>query len=145
MTRHGLALASALMLGATAAYAESMISPEGIAASETSVTVGSVTADKDGYLVVHRTDFTGTIPGSIIGHAPVKAGDNAGVSITLDKKAEVGTKLIVMLHEEGDNDTDFDAADKPATTGRGPVQQIVNKRKTRDQRPASSVADQGSD
>jgi predicted esterase len=47
------------------------------------------------------------------------------VAITLEKKAEPGAKLIVMLHEEGDNDTDFDAADKPATSGRGPVQQIV--------------------
>jgi hypothetical protein len=125
MIRHGLALAGALTLGALAASAESMIAPAGITASESSVTVGSVTAEKDGYLVVHRTDFTGTIPGTVIGHAPVKAGENTDVAITLEKKAEPGAKLIVMLHEEGDNDTDFDAADKPATSGRGPVQQIV--------------------
>jgi hypothetical protein len=125
MIRHGLALAGALTLGALTASAESMIAPAGITASESSVTVGSVTAEKDGYLVVHRTDFTGTIPGTVIGHAPVKAGENTDVAITLEKKAEPGAKLIVMLHEEGDNDTDFDAADKPATSGRGPVQQIV--------------------
>lgn len=125
MIRHGLALAGALTLGALTASAESMIAPAGITASESSVNVGSVTAEKDGYLVVHRTDFTGTIPGTVIGHAPVKAGENTDVAITLEKKAEPGAKLIVMLHEEGDNDTDFDAADKPATSGRGPVQQIV--------------------
>ena len=125
MIRHGLALAGALTLGALTASAESMIAPAGIAAWGSSVNVGSVTAEKDGYLVVHRTDFTGTIPGTVIGHAPVKAGENTDVAITLEKKAEPGAKLIVMLHEEGDNDTDFDAADKPATSGRGPVQQIV--------------------
>lgn len=125
MIRHGLALAAAMTLGAMAAKAESMISPDGIKATTSAVQVSSVTAEKDGYLVVHRTDFTGTLPGTVIGHAPVKAGENAEVSVVLEKQAEAGDKLIVMLHEEGDNDTDFDAADKPVTSGRGPVQQIV--------------------
>lgn len=125
MIRHALALSAALTLGAVAAQAENMISADGLKATESTVTVGSVTAEKAGYVVVHRTDITGTIPGDVIGHAPVKAGENADVSITLDNKPKAGTNLIVMLHEEGDNDTDFDAADKPATSGRGPVQQIV--------------------
>jgi len=125
MIRHGFAFAIAMTLGTLAANAENMIAPDSIKASGSSVTVGSVTAEKDGYLVVHRTDFTGTLPGTVVGHAPVKAGENADISITLDKPADAGSKLIVMLHEEGDNDTDFDAADKPATSGRAPVQQIV--------------------
>jgi hypothetical protein len=125
MIRHGAALAAALTLGALTAHAASMISPDGLKASESAVTVGAVTAEKDGYLVVHATDFTGTIPGTVIGHAPVKAGENTGVAITLERKAKAGSKLIVMLHEEGNNDTTFDSADKPATSGRGPVQQIV--------------------
>lgn len=125
MIRHAMLLAGALTLGAITAHAENMISPEGLKASGSSVTVGSITAEKDGYVVVHRTDITGTIPGAVIGHAPVKAGENADVSVTLEQKPEAGTNLIVMLHEEGDNDTDFDAADKPATSGRGPVQQVV--------------------
>lgn len=125
MNKYGLALTAALTLGAVAAHAEGAIAPDTIKASGGSVTVGSVTADKDGYLVVHRTDFTGTLPGSVIGHAPVKAGQNADVAITLDTPAEAGTKLIVMLHEEGDNDADFDAADKPAMAGGNVVQQVV--------------------
>ncbi|MDQ8699400.1 hypothetical protein [Hyphomicrobium sp. LHD-15] len=125
MIKQALALTTALTLGAFAAQAESMISTNGLKASETAVSVGSVKADKDGYLVVHATDFTGTIPGTVIGHAPVKAGESAEVSIPLERKAKAGAKLIVMLHEEGDNNTAFDAADKPATSGRGPVQQIV--------------------
>lgn len=125
MVRHGLALAAALTIGAWSAAAESTIAADSIKATASSVVVGSVTADKDGYLVVHRTDFTGTLPGSMVGHAAVKAGPNVDVSITLDKPVEAGTKLIVMLHEEGNNDTAFDAADKPAKSAAGVVQQIV--------------------
>lgn len=125
MIKHALVLTTALTFGAISAQAESMISTDGLKATESAVSVGTVKADKDGYVVVHSTDFTGTIPGTVIGHAAVKAGESAEVSIPLDRKTKAGDKLIVMLHEEGDNDTDFDAADKPATTGRGPVQQIV--------------------
>ncbi len=125
MIGRGLVLVSALMVSAFAAHAENIISTTGLKASTSAVSVGSVTAEKDGYIVVHRTDFTGTLPGQIIGHAPVKAGENAEVSVPLDKPAEAGAKLIVMLHEEGNNDTTFDAADKPVKAGRGLVQQIV--------------------
>ena len=88
MIRHGLALSAALTLGAIAAHAENTISPEGLSASTNTVSIGTVTAEKDGYVVVHRTDFTGTLPGSVIGHAPVKAGQNAEVRVTLDKQAK---------------------------------------------------------
>ena len=128
MFERTLSIAVALTLGAAAAYAESVISPDGLKASGASVTVGSATAEKDGYVVVHRTDFTGTLPGAMIGHAPVKAGQNADISITLDKPAEPGTNLIVMLHEEGNNDTVLDDADKPAKAGGKVVQQIVTVR-----------------
>lgn len=125
MLKQAVLLTAILTAGSIAARAESTIAADSIKASGSSVTVGSVTADKPGYLVVHRTDFTGTLPGSVIGHAPVKAGQNADVAITLDKPAEAGSKLIVMLHEEGDNDTEFDSADKPAKSAQGPVQEIV--------------------
>jgi hypothetical protein len=125
MVKHALVLTTALTFGALSAQAESMISTDGLKASPSAVSVGTVQADKDGYLVVHSTDFTGTLPGTVIGHTAVKSGASAEISIPLDRTTKAGDKLIVMLHEEGDNDTDFDAADKPATSGRGPVQQIV--------------------
>jgi hypothetical protein len=125
MMKRMLLAVSALAIGTVAAQAENMISTEGLKASTNAVTVGSVKAEKDGYVVVHRTDFTGTLPGTVIGHAPVKAGDNAEVSVPLSAQAEAGAKLIVMLHAEGDGNTTFDAADKPVTAGRGPVQQTV--------------------
>ncbi len=120
-----LTTALALALGAAPAFAANMIAPDGLKASESTVTVGSVTADRAGYLVVHEADETGTIPGTIIGHAAVKAGESKGVKITLEKKPKAGSKLIVMLHSEDDNDTDFDDADKAVTEGRGPVMQVV--------------------
>jgi len=125
MIRHGLALSLAFTLGAASASAESAISADGLKATESSVTVPAVTAEKAGYVVVHATDFTGTIPGSVIGHAPVTAGENADIAINLERTMKSGAKLIVMLHEEGNNDTQFDKADPPATSGRGPVQQSV--------------------
>lgn len=125
MMKRAIALTSALTLGALAAHAENTISTDGLKASTSAVSVGTVTAEQDGYLVVHRTDFTGTLPGAIIGHAPIKAGQSAEVSVPLSVQPEAGSKLIVMLHAEGNGDTTFDAADKPVTAGRGPVQQIV--------------------
>lgn len=125
MIKRAIVLVSALSLGALAAHAESMISTDGLKASASAVSIGTVTAEKDGYVVVHRTDFTGTLPGSVVGHAAVKAGANAEVSVPLDKQQEPGTKLIVMLHEEGDGDTDFDDADKPVRANGAPVQQTV--------------------
>jgi hypothetical protein len=125
ITKYALPFALALTLGAFAAHAENSISPDGLKATESSVTINSVTSDKAGYVVVHTTDFTGTIPGTVIGNTPVQPGANSAVSVTLDQKVKAGTKLIVMLHEEGDNDSDFDSADKPATAGRAPVQQFV--------------------
>jgi hypothetical protein len=122
---YGLPFA-AFMLASVEAHADNTIAADSIKASANTVTVGSVTAGKDGYLVVHRTDFTGTLPGSVIGHAPVKAGQNTDVSITLDKPADAGAKLIVMLHEEGNGDTVFDSSDKPVKSAKGgAVQEIV--------------------
>jgi len=125
MIKHAIALAGALTIGALGAQAESMISADGLKATQGAVKINSVTAEKPGYVVVHRTDVTGTIPGTVIGHAPVVAGDNAEVSVVLNPVPEAGTTLIVMLHAEGDGDSDFDSADKPVTSGRSPVQQSV--------------------
>jgi hypothetical protein len=125
-TMKKLILASALSLAAFSvpARAADMIAPDGLKASPSSVTVASASAGKAGYLVVHES-ADGTTAGAVIGHKAIKAGDNKNVSIPLEKKMKAGAKLIVMMHSEDDNDTDFDEADKPVTSGRGPVEQIV--------------------
>jgi len=121
-----LILASAMSLVAFAApaWAEDKIDADGLKATPNSVTVGSVTAGKAGYLVVHVTD-DGTTAGTIIGNKAIQAGANENVSIPLERKMKAGAKLIVMMHSEDDNDTEFDEADKPVTSGRGPVQQVL--------------------
>lgn len=124
-SRHMLALALALTTAAAVARAENAISPDGLKANQNGVTVASVTSDKAGYIVVHTTDPTGTVPGTVIGTAPVQPGHNSDVTVAFKQDLKPGTKLIVMLHEEGDNDNEFDSADKPVTEGRGPVQQFV--------------------
>ncbi|MFA5948929.1 MAG: hypothetical protein WC807_01455 [Hyphomicrobium sp.] len=110
-------------LAAGAALAENSIGSEGLKATPTSVTIGAVSSTKAGYVVVHQ-DVNGK-PGPIVGHASVKAGSNSGVTVTLDKKEKAGTKLIVMLHEESDNDNKFDKKDKPAISGGKIVEQLV--------------------
>jgi opacity protein-like surface antigen len=121
-----LFLASAVSLAAFTlpASAADMIATDGLKARPNTVTVASVTAGKAGYLVVHESS-DGTTAGTVIGSKAINAGENENVSIPLEKKMKPGDKLIVMMHSEDDNDTEFDEADKPVTSGRGPVQQIV--------------------
>jgi hypothetical protein len=121
-----LLLASAFAWAAFAApaWAADTIAPEGLKATPNTVTVGSAIAGKAGYLVVHMSD-DGTTAGAVIGSKAIQAGENENVSIPLEKKMKAGAKLIVMMHSEDDNDTEFDEADKPVTSGRGPVQQIL--------------------
>jgi hypothetical protein len=113
-----------LVAFAAPAWAEDKIDADGLKATPNSVTVGSVTAGKAGYLVVHVSD-DGTTAGTIIGAKAIQAGENENVSIPLERKMKSGARLIVMLHSEDDNDTEFDEADKPVTSGRGPVQQVL--------------------
>lgn len=119
-----LASILAVFAGAVPVLAANMIAADGIKVTGKSVTVGSVSADKTGWLVVHQADESGT-PGPVIGHTMVKKGSSKNVSIDLDNEVPSGSKLVIMLHEEGDNDTDFDDADKPVTSGRGPIEQVV--------------------
>ena len=84
-----------------------------------SVTVESVVAEQEGFIVIHRADATGDAPlaPSSIGHAPVSTGDNADVAVTLDESVSEGDTLFAMLHtdsngngvyEFGPNSTDVD-------------------------------------
>lgn len=77
--------------------------------SDQDVSSGTVTASKivspaNGWLVVHRTD--GKKPGPVVGHAPLKKGENTEVSAILTEPVKSGQKLMLMLHgEKGGNKT----------------------------------------
>ena len=70
-----------------------------------SVTVESVVAEQDGFIVIHRAnaDGSGPLAPSSIGHAPVSAGENSDVAVTLDESVSEGDTLFAMLHVDSNN------------------------------------------
>ena len=63
-------------------------------ADDSTFTVPYVLASKDGWIVIHATDKTGTV----IGYAPVKAGLNQGVKVTISDKTLITDQVSAMLH-----------------------------------------------
>ena len=63
------------------------------------VTASKIMAEKNGWLVVHRTGDD-MKPGPVVGHAPVKAGENNDVTAILTEDVASGDKLMLMLHGE---------------------------------------------
>ena len=76
----------------------------GVMGSDQDVSGGTVAADKiiadaNGWLVVHRTDDSGK-PGPVVGHAPLRKGENNDVVAILTEPVAKGEKLMLMLHGE---------------------------------------------
>ncbi|MEX2476757.1 hypothetical protein [Marinobacter sp.] len=67
--------------------------------SEGTVTAKKVMAEKNGWLVVHRTDEA-MKPGPVVGHAPIKMGKNMDVAAILTEEVESGDMLMLMVHSE---------------------------------------------
>ncbi|WP_420407508.1 DUF7282 domain-containing protein [Hoeflea sp.] len=63
------------------------------------VTASQINAGANGWLVVHRTDAD-MKPGPVVGHAPLKAGENSDVTAILTEPVESGEMLMLMLHSE---------------------------------------------
>lgn len=69
------------------------------------VTAEKITADSNGWLVVHRTDES-MKPGPVVGHAPLKEGENMDVTALLTEDVSAGDHLMLMVHsEEGGMET----------------------------------------
>lgn len=76
----------------------------GVWADDQSVSGGTVSAEKivadsNGWLVVHRTDDSQK-PGRVVGHAPLKEGENMDVTAILTEEVKAGEQLMLMLHGE---------------------------------------------
>lgn len=85
------------------------------------VTISKVTADKDGWLIVHA-DADGS-PGPILGYSPVQTGENEDVVVEIDS-AQATETLYGMLHvDAGTEDVlDFPGGDDvPATDSQGNI------------------------
>lgn len=63
------------------------------------VSAGTVTAPANGWLVVHRTDAE-MKPGPVVGHAPLRAGENTDVAAILTEDVQPGEMLMLMIHAE---------------------------------------------
>ena len=69
-----------------------------VAVPDDTLTIDSVTADADGYIVIHKV--TDGKPGKVIGHADVKKGENKDIEVKLDEAVPAGEKLALMLHAD---------------------------------------------
>ena len=87
-----------LSTGLTAGFAYSAAHAQlGVEAADQDVSGGTVTAHKivaakNGWLVVHRTG-TDKKPGPVVGHAPLKAGENTDVTAILTEEVKAGEML----------------------------------------------------
>ena len=69
------------------------------------VSASSVMAPANGWLVVHRTDSE-MAPGPVVGHAPLREGENTDVAAILTEEVASGDMLMLMVHsEEGGMET----------------------------------------
>lgn len=86
-----------------------------------SITVASVTAAADGWIVAHLDE--GGQAGTVLGQTAVKAGTNTNVVIKLSKDVPVDGKLWPMLHiDAGTIGTyEFPGADAPVKDSAGKV------------------------
>ena len=96
------AVGALMFAGAAVADAEPL--EYGIMASDQDMGSGTVTATKvhtkvDGWLVVHRTGMDHK-PGPVIGHAPLKAGENDNVAASLTETVKTGDMVMLMVHSE---------------------------------------------
>lgn len=91
----GLAAAS---LMSTAALADLAVEGNDQDVSNGTVAASKIMADANGWLVVHRTD--GKKPGPVVGHAPLRKGENNDVVAILTEPVKSGDKLMLMLHGE---------------------------------------------
>ncbi len=101
---------AATMLSAAAAFGAAHGMAPSVEASDQSVEGGTVSAEKivapaNGWLVVHRTGED-MAPGVVIGHAPLREGENTDVVAILTEPVESGDMLMLMVHgEDGGNAT----------------------------------------
>jgi hypothetical protein len=97
-------LAALAALSTTSALAMNHAMSPAVEAADQSVAGGTVTAGKimaaeNGWLVVHRTDAE-MKPGPVVGHAPLKAGENLDVAAILTEAVQPGEMLMLMVHSE---------------------------------------------
>lgn len=93
-----LALASSLVV-AEASSMMPMVDANDQDVSNGVVSAKMVTADSNGWMVVHRTG-TDMKPGPVVGYAPLRMGKNTDVAVILQESVAPGEMLMLMVHAE---------------------------------------------
>ncbi len=96
--------ATAMTLMTTTAFAAGHSMAPMVEAADQSVENGVVSAEKiiageNGWLVVHRTNAD-MKPGPVVGHAPLRMGENMDVAAILTEDVAAGDMLMLMVHSE---------------------------------------------
>lgn len=97
-------LTAAMIAAAGSVFAAGHAMAPTVEAGNQSVANGVVSADKivageNGWLVVHRTDAE-MKPGLVVGHAPLREGENIDVAAILTEEVKQGEMLMLMVHSE---------------------------------------------
>ena len=96
--------AAAMMAGSAMAAGMAVKSSDQDVSSGT-VTADSVMTEANGWMVVHRVKPDGK-PGPVVGHAPLREGENTDVVALLTEPVKSGEQLMLMIHgEEGGSKT----------------------------------------
>ncbi len=103
MKRIMIAATAMTLMTATAFAAGHSMTPM-VEAADQSVENGVVSAEKiiageNGWLVVHRTNAD-MKPGPVVGHAPLRMGENVDVAAILTEDVASGDMLMLMIHSE---------------------------------------------
>lgn len=103
---------AALFAGAASAQDMMMTDPDAMQMSmadgQTVVTFPLITAQQDGYIVLHAVENGEPVVPASLGHAMVMAGENADVVVSIPGALEAGTELIAMLHAETNGNGVYD-------------------------------------
>nr|WP_306268793.1 hypothetical protein [Pararhizobium sp. IMCC3301] len=96
--------AAVLSMMATTAFAAShsmapMVEAQAQAVENGVVSAAKVIAGENGWLVVHRTTAD-MKPGAVVGHAPLRMGENIDVAAILTEDVKSGDMLMLMVHSE---------------------------------------------
>jgi hypothetical protein len=88
-----------------------------------SVTIASVKADSDGWLVIHEIKNGKPVVPESIGYVAVKAGTTENVEVKLNKDVAAGSKILTMLHvDKGATGAyEFPGSDVPVMVDGKPV------------------------
>jgi hypothetical protein len=98
-------LAPAAVMSAAHSEMSSMVMTSDQSVANGIVSAKEVIAPENGWMVVHRTDATKK-PGYVVGHAPLRKGQNKDVAAILTEKINPGEMLMLMVHsEDGGNFT----------------------------------------